>query len=294
MPVIHWFRRDLRLEDNTALNNALMSEDPVVPLFILDDYILDHDIEPGRLAALHAALLDLDARLRDRGSRLLVRRGDAAREMNHVAEETEAWGVYFNRDYTPYARQRDTRATRGLQMTGVVTQVFDDALLVPPFALDDQQGEALRNFEVFAERWLAALDVDPEPLADPPGALLAPASTVPDSVPDWQLRLPDPAGHQAATAGGSRDSLRAFVAEALVGFDAPDLEAPETASLAEAMRIGTLSPRDAARGALRRGAADARSRPAVETFFRALAQREFVVHRRFADPTGQYLGELGA
>lgn len=290
MPVIHWFRRDLRLEDNTALNNALMSEDPVVPLFILDDYILDHDIAPERLAPLHTALLDLDAALRDRGSRLLVRRGDAARELNHVAEETEAWGVYFNRDYTPYARQRDTRATRGLQMTGVVTQVFDDLLLVPPFALEDPGGEALRDFDIFAERWLAALDVDPEPLPDPPGAVLAPARTIPDSLPDWQAQLPGP---DAATAGGARDNLRAFVAEALVGFDAPDLDAPETRPLAEALRVGTLSPRDAARGALRRGAADPRSRPAVEAFFRALGRREFLVHRRYADPTGQYLGKPG-
>ena len=38
--VIHWFRRDLRLDDNTALHHALLSEDPVVAVFILDDYIL--------------------------------------------------------------------------------------------------------------------------------------------------------------------------------------------------------------------------------------------------------------
>src|SRR5258708_32762178 len=143
--VIHWFRRDVRPDDNTALDAALRSGDPVLPVFVLDEAIVGSQsqsraIEPWRLAFLAAALKDLAAELHSRGSRLVVRRGDAARELNHVAEESGSWGVYFNRDHTPYARRRDARATPGLQMTGVVSQTFDDVLLVsPPLMLDSER-----------------------------------------------------------------------------------------------------------------------------------------------------------
>ena len=96
---------------------------------------------------------------------LLVRRGDAPRELNRLAEEATAWGAYLNRDYTPYARQRDTRATRGLQMTGVVTQTFDDLLLVSPHATLDSDGLPAPDFESFTARWLERFDLDPVPAA---------------------------------------------------------------------------------------------------------------------------------
>src|ERR1700694_36159 len=100
--VIHWFRRDLRLDDNTALDAALRSGDPVLPVFIIDDAIVGHAIGDHRLRFLRTALVDLDVQLRRRGSGLVVRRGDAARELTRLAEEAESWGVYYNRDHTPY------------------------------------------------------------------------------------------------------------------------------------------------------------------------------------------------
>src|ERR1700682_3025702 len=152
--VIHWFRRDLRLEDNTAFDAALRSGDLVVPVFIIDDAIVGRAIGEHRLRFLRTALVDLDAQLQRRGSRLVARRGDAPRELNRIAEEAETWGVYYNRDHTPYARGRDTRATRGLQMTGVVTPPFDDLLLVPPHATLDADGLPAPDFDTFSSRWL--------------------------------------------------------------------------------------------------------------------------------------------
>ena len=113
--VIHWFRRDLRLRDNLALEAALRTGVPVIPVFILDDRILAQPtMGERRLQFLRTALEDLDAQLQARGSRLLVLHStDPARELNRLAEEVGAWALYFNRDYTPYARWRDTRATRG-------------------------------------------------------------------------------------------------------------------------------------------------------------------------------------
>jgi deoxyribodipyrimidine photo-lyase len=290
--VIHWFRRDLRLADNTALHHALLTGNPVVPVFILDDYILGQGTAgERRLHFLRTALEDLDARLRERGTRLLVRRGDAPRELNRLAEETGAWAVYFNRDHTPYARQRDTRATRGLQLTGIVTQVFDDLLLVPPFALLDADGDIPHTFSAFSRRWFHALDVDPEPLADPTDGTLMGAAELPTSLDGWAETLaPGMAGPSAwpgATPATAQERLRRFAADGLAGYDrGRDLPADEdgTSRLSAALKLGTLSVRDAARAALRRAAIDSRARPGAEDFVRQLGWRDYAAHLLQAHP----------
>ena len=76
---IWWIRRDLRLTDNGALQAALAQADIVVPLFILDDAALDsryHSRAQMRKDLMFGGLQTLDANLRARGSRLLVRHGE--------------------------------------------------------------------------------------------------------------------------------------------------------------------------------------------------------------------------
>jgi hypothetical protein len=208
--VIHWFRRDLRLDDNCALDAARRSGDPVLPVFILDDAILARPIEAGRLSFLRTALEDLDEQLRRRGSGLLVRQGDAARELNHVAEEAGAWGVYLNRDHTPYARQRDARATRGLQMTGVVTQTFDDLLLVSPQLMVDSAGLPPTTLDDFTRLWLERLDLDPQPPAAVEGTFLASGDL--QSSDHWADALAPTPGGQESQAGG-QDTLAGATAD---------------------------------------------------------------------------------
>jgi deoxyribodipyrimidine photo-lyase len=199
--------------------------------------------------------------------------------------------VYFNRDYTPYARQRDTRATRGLQMTGVVTQVFDDVLLVSPHAMLDEVVAADLGFAAFHERWLAALDLDPVPLSDPIGGSFAAAVELPESLDEWRAQLqqapaalPEPTrpSDSGVTPAAARDRLRSFVADELAGYRARDEDV--AGWLAIALDLGTLSVREVARAALRRGAADQRSRPGAEGFLEVLARREYAAHWRFAHP----------
>jgi len=74
---IFWFRRDLRLVDNRALDNALEEGLPVLPLFIFDTNITDE--LPGddpRISFIHRKLSEIDKELRKYGSALLVRKGD--------------------------------------------------------------------------------------------------------------------------------------------------------------------------------------------------------------------------
>jgi deoxyribodipyrimidine photo-lyase len=291
-PVIHWFRRDLRLEDNTALNHALLSGDPVVPLFVFDDHILGHRrVGAHRLRFLVTALRDLDRELREQGSGLLVRRGDAAREVNHLAEQTGAWAVYFNRDHTPYARQRDTRATRGLQLTGIVTQVFDDLLLVPPYATIGEDGMPPLAHEAFAERWFAAFDLDPGPVEPPGEGRYLPAAELGDGGADWAEALGvdalEPSAWPGATPASARERLRRFTADSLAGYpgdrDRPGDE-DRTTRLSAALKLGTISVREVARAAIKRGAADPRSRPGAERVVGNLAWRDYAAHLLHGNP----------
>jgi deoxyribodipyrimidine photo-lyase len=290
--VIHWFRRDLRLDDNCALDAARRSGDPVLPVFILDDAILARPIEAGRLSFLRTALEDLDEQLRRRGSGLLVRQGDAARELNHVAEEAGAWGVYLNRDHTPYARQRDARATRGLQMTGVVTQTFDDLLLVSPQLMVDSAGLPPTTLDDFTRLWLERLDLDPQPPAAVEGTFLASGDL--QSSDDWADALAPTPGGQESQAGEQDTPAGATAASARVSLEAlltrlprygDGLEGAEPGSpVWTALAVGTISVRQVARAVLARAAADESSRQGGEAFILDLCRREYAYHRLHAQP----------
>src|SRR3546814_17905001 len=104
-PAIWWLRKDLRTTDHPALVAAI-AEGPVIPLYILDDE------SPGTRAIggaqrwwLHHSLAALDASLRKRGSRLVLRRGPAAEMLDSVAAEAGSARVHATRCYEPWWRQ---------------------------------------------------------------------------------------------------------------------------------------------------------------------------------------------
>ena len=118
--IIWWVRRDLRLTDNVALHYALHDAASVIPVFVLDPRLLNTDkLAPVRKQFLFDSLADLDARLRERGGRLILRHGDSVRELAKLVKETKADAVYFHRDITPFARRRDDRVAKALNALGV-------------------------------------------------------------------------------------------------------------------------------------------------------------------------------
>ena len=79
------FTRDLRIHDNPALHAACEECERVVPLFVLDDAMLEAFGAPNRVAFLLDSLRDLDESLRALGGALVVRRGDVVAEVSRVA-----------------------------------------------------------------------------------------------------------------------------------------------------------------------------------------------------------------
>ncbi|MFM2288498.1 MAG: hypothetical protein RL684_1641, partial [Pseudomonadota bacterium] len=172
-----WFRQDLRLADNPALAAALARGGAVLPVYI------DSDEEEGAWPAgaasrwwRHHALLSLDASLRARGSRLLLRRGPALAQLAALAAECGADAVYWNRRYEPAARARDTQVKESLRASGLLAESRNGALLAEPWELRTQAGGPFQVFTPFWRKLLATLE-PPAPLPAPPpehGAVPAP------------------------------------------------------------------------------------------------------------------------
>lgn len=105
---ICWFRRDLRLEDNAAFYHALKSSNPILPLFIFDQNILDKlPKNDARVTFIYQTIETLKVELRKHDSDLLVKYGRPEDIWPKILEEYDVKEVYTNHDYEPYARERD-------------------------------------------------------------------------------------------------------------------------------------------------------------------------------------------
>ena len=120
MSALVWLRRDLRLHDHPALRAALDAGGPVTPVFCLDPALLNGRHASGsRTQFMLECLADLDHSLRERGSRLVIRRGPPQRELPLLARRLRATSVHFSGDAGPFARRREAQVTQALREAGI-------------------------------------------------------------------------------------------------------------------------------------------------------------------------------
>ena len=276
-----WFRRDLRVTDNTALFHALRENDKVIGVFVLDDAILRaRDIGAARTEFLFGSLQALNAEFEAHGGRLILRYGKSpAQELRTLAAETGAAALYFNRDYTPYSTARDANVTAMLDAAGLDVKSYDDALLAPPQNIvDPRDGEPFQTFTPFKRVWETRVRVGARlPVTPLLGKLRLSAEPLSAPLPaleDFGLHLTQTifdAGEGAAQA-----SLRAFAQSNLREYaDNRDNTGDEssTSALSVHLKYGTLSVRDCWREAEAlggRGAAKWQDELAWRDFFNTL------------------------
>ncbi len=105
---VFWFRRDLRLEDNTALAKALGSGFPVLALFIFDTEIIDElPVDDARISFIYQQLEKIHKQLLAKNSSLHIFKGRTPDCLERIAGSYEIQAVYANKDYEPYALKRD-------------------------------------------------------------------------------------------------------------------------------------------------------------------------------------------
>jgi deoxyribodipyrimidine photo-lyase len=103
------FRRDLRLDDNTALIQALRESEKVIPCFIFDPRQTGRNSYKSEncLQFIIESLQDLEKQLNAQGGRLYLFKGIAENVVRKLVEKEKIDAVYVNRDYTPFSKRRD-------------------------------------------------------------------------------------------------------------------------------------------------------------------------------------------
>ena len=197
MRVIHWFRSDLRIADNTALTAACRGADALAPVFVLDDAQLarHRDAHP-RLRFLDASIRDLAVALEAAGSRLIVLRGAPHRCLPSLARACGASLVTWNRDYGPYAKERDRRVRDALAHDGVEVRTFKDRVVFEGAEIRSTQGRIYSVYTHFRRVWWRQYQ------AAPPRAV--PRRWARSSCAAWRRPARLPAACRHASVSGRR------------------------------------------------------------------------------------------
>ncbi len=281
-PVILWFRRDLRLADNPALNHALATGRPIVPVYIYDEAGDGRPRGGASLWWLDKSLRALADDLTERGVILVLRRGDSEAELRRLIDETGADTVFMNRLFEPDAWARDADIAHGLKDDGVECRGFNASLLARPGSVMNGSGAPYKVFTPFMKALLQA--AEPPPSSNAPPAIAGVPGLASDSLDDWKLHpaTPDWSTGFDGTPGeaGALAALSAFTANGLKSYaegrDRPAL--PAVSRLSPHLHWGEISPwRTIA--AVRDAAAEGRAPAAqAEKFVTEIGWRDFSAH----------------
>jgi deoxyribodipyrimidine photo-lyase len=274
--IIHWFRRDLRLHDNTALlDAAARSGGRVLPLFIFDQRVYrGRFASPNRTQWLLDSLAALRTALRTLGSDLLIRHGRPEAVLPQLLEQSGASGVVWNRDYTPFAVARDSELKADLRTAGFHADSRKDLVLVEFHELLTGAGKPYTVFTPYARRWRERLAAEPPQLGGLPQ--LQPLPELPrGDLPLLGELLPGAAAVARPAAGeaAAHRLLTGFLAAPLAAYAAgrDQLAAAGTSRLSPYLRLGVISPRQVYLPAAAHGGDGAAS------WINELAWREFYV-----------------
>jgi len=280
---IHWHRRDLRVADNRGLARA--GEGTAVPVFVFDPTVLEHGSSP-RVAFMLDALDSLRAAYRERGSDLVVVRGNPVEALPDLAEEYDADLVTWNRDYSGLARRRDTAVRRALEEAGVDREAVHDAVHHEPGSITTNDGDPYAVFTYFSKKWHDRPKADP--VEAPEAGDLADLDGDPlPSLADLGFEEPEAEVPGAGTAV-ARDLLEEFCEGAVYRYDERrDYPADDaTSRLSPHLKYGTIGVREVYERA-DRARADApgeEARENVTEFLDQLAWREFYTQVLWANP----------
>lgn len=238
---IWWVRRDLRLSDNQALTAAARATH-VIPLFILDPVILEADtFSANRFAFMLAGLRSLDADLRLRGSRLIIRQGDICAELRRVVAETDATAIFAEEDVTPYARRR----AAAVRAAGLPLTLMPGLTVQRPSAVRKADGTPYTVFTPFSRAWHALPRPERRDLLTVPEALRFSAEISSLSLPD-QPALPASVPFIAGEAA-AQHHLQTFIREHIFAYDDQRnrMDIDGTSQLSPYLRFGMVSARTA-------------------------------------------------
>jgi deoxyribodipyrimidine photo-lyase len=277
-PRILWFRQDLRLSDQQALA-AAVSEGPVVPVYILDDTPGQWKIGGAQRWWLHHSLVALARALEACGSRLILRRGRCADELQRLCEETGASRVHAVRHYEPWWLRAEAEVATRLDL-----RLHGGNQLAPPEEVRSGSGAP---FKIYTPYWRALQQHLPPPAPLPAPKRVAPPDRWPESErldewallptrPNWAAEFPSLWQPGEIKAAEQLDAFSGGVADYLERRNLPSEEG--TSRLSPHLHFGEISPATVYRRAVEAGG------EAGEKFVKELAWRDFTQGQMAAHP----------
>lgn len=153
---VFWFRRDLRLEDNTGLYYALREEKPVLPIFIFDREILDDLKDPtdARVGFIHQRVEEIDRQLKQFGSGIKTFYTQPFEVFKELLTQYSIESVFTNRDYEPYAINRDQKVEDLLKENGIAFYSFKDHVIFEKKEVCTDSGDPYKVFTPYKNKWI--------------------------------------------------------------------------------------------------------------------------------------------
>jgi len=275
--VLHWFRRDLRLTDNNALNAAAAGGARVIPVYLASTWKGTHRWTGSpRQQFLCGCLASLARNLETIAGRLIIRDGSPTEVLPALARESGATAVHTNHDPDPHGKAVETALAARLARDGIAFRVFKDHALHEGDEVLKDDGQPYRVFTPYSKAW--AKLPKPEPGSKPR------ALHTPDSIPSLPLPTPSRWGlaeFEGAVEPGERAARKrmdTFLSGPILAYaEHRNLPAGTTTSrLSQDLRFGLLSFRALySRCIALARETPARERRGIETFINELVWREF-------------------
>ncbi|MFZ3554376.1 cryptochrome/photolyase family protein [Streptomyces sp. BH055] len=262
------FTSDLRVHDHPPLRAALNSAEAVVPLFVRDAGVAGF-LAPNREAFLADCLRDLDAGLRERGGRLVVRTGDVVDVVAKVVAETDACAVHVAGGVSAYAQRREDRLRDTLGRQGCELVAHDGVVTcVPPGAVTPDSRDHFAVFTPYHRHWAQH---GLRAVVRAPRAVRVPDGVGSEAIPERAEVTGVSPGLAAGGEVAGRSLLTSWLRSGIAAYEDrhDDLAGDATSRLSPHLHFGTVGPVEAVHRARSAGG------PGAEAFVRQLAWRDF-------------------
>lgn len=156
---LFWFRRDLRLEDNAGLRQALQSGFPVLPVFIFDETLLTRlaSKKDRRVDYIHQALTSINTTLKKHHSSLVTRYGQPLEIFKTLSDDFDIRAVFCNRDYEPQAIRRDTELDYFFKEKNIPFKTYKDQVIFDRSDILKNDGTPYTVYTPYAKKWKEVL-----------------------------------------------------------------------------------------------------------------------------------------
>jgi deoxyribodipyrimidine photo-lyase len=238
---IFWFRRDLRVEDNHGLFQALSSEVPVLPLFIFDTQILDRlpSTSDGRVEFIHQAIQHINETI---GGHLCVKKGNPLDVFTEILNQWDVVRIYTNHDYERYGLERDASIKALAKEKGIEFYTFKDQVVFEKDEVLSGAGTPYTVFTPYSRKWKAILAETNLP--EYPSSSLSNYVTETFTLPTLSEIGFQPSGLSFPENSVQDDLIKSYA------FDRDFPAKPGTSRLSVHLRFGTVSIRSLVRRAL--------------------------------------------